>query len=352
MFRASFRRGLAALCVTTILGSAIAIPTIAAPARSGVSLVGAGSTFDFPFFDKAFSVYKTKARVSVNYQPIGSGAGIQQFTQKLVDFGATDVPMNPTSELPAAVKAGGAVEEIPIALGGVSIAYNIPGVRNGLHLDGTTLSRIFLGTITKWNDKSIRKLNPKVHLPSLAITVVHRSDGSGTSYAFSDYLSAIDAQWRRTAGTSKTPAWPVGVGGKGNLGVAQLVRQTSGSVGYVELAYVLQTHMKEAMLENRAHHFLFPTPKTVATDAESFKHVSAQHFSIVDGHGKNAYPISTYSWLLLFRHQSDRTKGKALVAMTKWLVTTAQQYAKKLDYVPLPKSTQRTGLSDLKRVTF
>ncbi len=346
------KKVIASLCVVSVLGGVVTVPALGAPARDSVSLVGAGSTFDFPFFDKAFNVYKSQSGVSVNYQPIGSGAGIQQFTQKLVDFGATDVPMNPTSELPAAVKAGGAVEQIPIALGGVSIAYNIPGVRSGLHLDGTTLARIYLGTITQWNDRSIRKLNPKIHLPSLAITVVHRSDGSGTSYAFTDYLSTIDAQWRGVVGATKTPAWPVGVGGKGNLGVAQLVQQTSGAIGYVELAYVLQTHMKEAMMENHSHRFQFPTPKTVAADAASFKHVSAQDFSIVDGHAKNGYPISTYSWLLIFRHQSDHAKGKALVTMMKWLVTTGQRYAKTLDYVPLPKSTEHVGLLALKRVTF
>lgn len=345
-----FKRIVVSLCAASVIGSAIAAPVSARPARSNVTLVGAGSTFDFPYFDKAFAVYRTKTQVSINYQPIGSGAGIQQFTAKLVDFGASDVPMDPTSELPAAVKAGGPVAQIPIALGGVSIAYNLPRVKSGLRLNGPTLARIYLGTIKKWNDREIKKLNPRVRLPDLAITVVHRSDASGTSYAFTNYLSTVNARWHDWLGVSKSPAWPAGIGGKGNLGVAQLVQQTTGAIGYIELAYVLQTRMKQAKLENRAGSFLFPGSKTVAADASSFKKVSAQRFSIVNGRAKNAYPIATYSWLLVYRQQSDPAKGKALVALVKWLLTSGQQYAKKLDYVPLPKSVMKIGLQELKRV--
>lgn len=346
------KRVLTAFCAAAVAVSGIATPALAAPSHAGVSLVGAGSTFDFPFFDAAFKAYGKKAGVTVNYQPVGSGAGIASFTSKLVDFGASDVPMNPTSELPAAVRAGGAVEQIPIALGGVSIAYNIPGVKGGLHLNSETIAGIFLGTIKNWNSKTIKKLNPKVHLPNLAITVVHRSDGSGTSFAFTDYLSKVSDVWRGNVGTSKTPPWPTGVGGKGNLGVAQLVQSARGAIGYVELAYVLQTHMHQAMIENRAHHFEFATPKTVAADAAGFKHIDATHYSIVNGSAKTGYPIATYSWLLVFRHQSDHAKGKALVALLKWLTTTGQSYAKKLQYVPLPKNVQHTGLGLVKQIKF
>lgn len=346
-----FKRVIAPLCALAVLSSAALSPSLSSPVHADVSLVGAGSTFDFPFFDSAFKAYQSQKHISINYQPVGSGAGIQQFTQKLVDFGATDVPMSPFSELPAAVKAGGPVEQIPVALGGVSMAYNVPGVKTGLHLDGTTIARIFLGSITKWNDGAIKRLNRKVRLPNLAITVVHRSDGSGTSFAFSDYLSAINSQWRVNVGASKTPNWPVGVGGKGNLGVAQFVLQTSGAIGYVELAYVIQNHMHQALVLNARHQYEFPSLKTVTADAASFKRVSASRFSIVNGKGKNAYPISTYSWLLLYQHQSDTTKAKALVSLMKWIVTTAQtKFAKKLDYVPLPKPVQKIGLDDLKKV--
>lgn len=334
-----------------VLAAAALSPAVSSPAHAAVSLVGAGSSFDFPFFDSAFKAYGSQKSVSVNYQPVGSGAGIQQFTQKLVDFGATDVPMNSTTELPAAVKAGGPVEQIPIALGGVSIAYNIPGVKNGLHLTGPILADIYLGSITRWNDVHIRAINKGVKLPSTAITVVHRSDSSGTSYAFTDYLSKVSDQWRGQIGVSKTPNWATGVGGKGNLGVAQLVQQTSGAIGYVELAYVLQNKMKQAALENVSKQFQVPTLKTVAAAAAAFKSVSAKNFSITNGKGKDVYPIATYSWVILFRNQADSTKGKALVALMKWMVTTAQtKYAKPLDYVPLPKSTQSVGLTALKAV--
>lgn len=341
-------RVVALLCALATLGAATLAPALSVRAHADTSLTGAGSTFDYPFFDKAFKAYKG---ATVNYQPVGSGAGIQQFTQKLVDFGATDVPMNPTSELPAAVNAGGPVEQIPIALGGISIPYNIPGVKSGLHLDGPTIAKIYFGVIKKWNDPAIRRLNKGLHLPDLAITVVHRSDGSGTSNAFTDYLSKVDDQWRTNVGVSKTPNWPAGVGGKGNLGVAQLVQQTSGAIGYVELAYVLQNHMKEAMVKNRSHQWVYPTLKSVAADAKGFRHVTAEQYSIANGKGKDAYPIATYSWVLLYRHQSDASTGKALVTLMRWLATTAQtKYAKKLGYVPLPEAVQKIGLADLKRV--
>jgi phosphate transport system substrate-binding protein len=345
-----FRRILLSLSAVAMLGMLGAAPSaLAMPARADVSLTGAGSSFDYPFFDKAFSEYGRG--VSVNYQPIGSGAGIQQFTARTVDFGATDVPMNPVSELPAAVKAGGAVEQVPIALGGVSVAYNIPGVKSGLHLTGPVLAKIYLGTITRWNDPNIKKLNPRVSLPGAPIVVTHRSDGSGTSYIFTDYLSSVDAQWRGDVGTGKLPAWPVGVGGKGNPGVAAVVQQTPNSIGYVELAYVLQNHMTQAAIQNKAKQWVEPTLKSVAAAAATFPRVSAINFSIVNAKGKTSYPICGYSWVLLYKHQSDAAKGKALVALMKWLSTTGQKYAGGLDYVPLPKKVQKLATSDLKAVT-
>jgi phosphate transport system substrate-binding protein len=343
---------ISACCAAAILGSAALSPVLAAPARAGVELTGAGSSFVFPYFDKAFKVYGASHSVNVNYQPIGSGAGIQQFTAKTVDFGATDVPMNPATELPAAVKAGGPVQQIPVALGGVSIAYNVPGVKTGLHLTGDVLAKIFIGTVSKWNDKQIKRLNPKAKLPDLQITVVHRSDGSGTSYIFTDYLSKVSDQWRGLAGTGKLPNWPTGVGEKGNPGVAEFVRQTPGGIGYVELAYVLQNNMKQAMLQNKKHVFVSPTQKSIAAAAASFPKVSAEHFSIVNASGKAAYPIAGYTWLLVFKHQSDSAKGKAMVKLMQWVVTSGQKYAKKLDYVSLPKNVQQVGLTQLKQVSY
>jgi phosphate transport system substrate-binding protein len=288
--------------------------------------------------------------VQVNYQGIGSGAGIQQFIAKTVDFGATDVPMDPTSDLQSAVKAGGPVQQVPIALGGISIAYNVPGVKTGLHLSPSVLSNIFLGIVSKWNDKSIKKLNPKAKLPDLQIVVAHRSDGSGTSYIFSDYLSKVDDTWRGKVGTSKTPNWPVGVGAKGNDGVAGIIQQTPGTIGYVELAYVLQNHMKEAMIQNAKHQFELPNPKTVAAAASSFPHVTARNFSIVNGKAKNAYPIAGYSWVLLYKNQSDKAKGRALSSLMTWMVGSGQGYAKKLDYVPLPRVVVQLAITQIKAV--
>jgi phosphate transport system substrate-binding protein len=346
------KRLIAPLCVAAVLGAAALTPSLSTPVHAAVSLQGAGSTFDFPFFDSAFKAYANSKGVSVNYQPLGSGTGIADFTQKLVDFGATDVPLNPVTELPKAVAAGGPVQEIPVALGGAAIAFNLPGIKSGaLRLDGPTLAQIYLGTIKTWNDKAIKKLNPKLKLPSTAVTVVHRSDSSGTSYAFTDYLAKVSDQWRGLVGVGKSPNWPAGVGGQGNLGVAQLVQQTAGAIGYVELAYVIQNHMKDAAIKNRSGVYVTPNLKSVAADAAAFPKVNATKFSIADGKGKGAYPICTYSWVLVFRHQSDATKGKALVALMKWMVTTAQtKYAKPLDYVPLPKSIQNLGLGLLRQV--
>ncbi len=344
------RRLIGPLCVATVLAAGALTPAHAAHPHAGVSLTGAGSTFDLPFFTKAFEVYGSKHSVQVNYQGIGSGAGIQQFIAKTVDFGATDVPMDPTSDLPAAVKAGGPVQQVPIALGGVSVAYNVPGVKTGLHLSPFVLGDIFLGIITKWNDSSIKKLNPKVKLPSLPIVVTHRSDGSGTSYIFTDYLSKVSDTWRGKVGVSKTPNWVVGVGAKGNDGVAGIIQQTPGAIGYVELAYVLQNHMKEAMLENTKHQFLFPTPSSVAAAAASFPHVTARSFSIVNGKGKAAYPIVGYSWVLLYKNQPDKAKGKALSTLMTWMVGAGQSYARKLDYVPLPKVVVQLALTQIKAV--
>ncbi|GAC1625071.1 MAG: phosphate ABC transporter substrate-binding protein PstS [Chloroflexota bacterium] len=345
-----FKRIVAVFGAAVFGAGALVAPASAAPARAGVTLTGAGSTFDQPFFTKAFDVYGGPHNLSVNYQPVGSGAGIQLFTAKQVDFGATDVPMDPTSELSKAVQAGGSVVQIPIALGGISVAYNLPGVKSGLHLSGPVVADIFLGIITKWNDGNIKRLNRRVKLPDTAIVVAHRSDGSGTSYAFTDYLSKVSDTWRGKIGVSKLPNWPTGVGGKGNAGVAAVVQQQPGSIGYVELAFVLQNHMKQAAIENRKHNFLTPTPKTVAAEAASFPALSARRFSIVDGNGKNGYPISTFSWVLAFKHQSDATKGKALSKLLLWLATTGQKYAGKLDYVPLPKKVQSLAATQVKQI--
>ena len=340
----------ASIAAILFVGSAGLTPALASHPQASVSLTGAGSTFDFPFFDKAFHVYQKTHSVTVNYSPIGSGAGIQQFIAKTVDFGASDVPMDPTSDLKKAVAAGGPVIQIPVTLGGVALSYNVPGVKSGLNLNGSAVADIYLGIIQKWNDKAIRKLNPKVKLPDLQITPVYRSDGSGTSYAFTDYLSKVDDLWRSKVGTSKSPNFPVGVGAKGTQAVAATVKATSGGIGYVELSYALDNHLKFAAIQNRSGKYVTPSPTSVAADAKAFPKVSERNFSIADGKGVKAYPISTYSWVLIYKNQSDKTKGKALVALMSWLVGSGQKYAAGLHYVALPKNISKTSTLQLKTV--
>lgn len=349
-----FRRLIALSGATVVLTGAVLAPAGQSTTQAATAFNAAGSTFAQPFLTKAFDAYAKKNSVTVNYQGIGSGGGIKALTAKTVDFAVSDVPMNPTSELPAAVKAGGTVLQLPITLGGVSVAYNLSGVKSGqLHLTGQVLAQIYLGVITKWNDKQIKALNPKVKLPSADIVVVHRSDGSGTSYIFTDYLASVSPQWRGGPGVGKLPNWPVGVGGTGNPGVAQLVSSTPNSIGYVELAYVLQNHMKQAAIQNKSRQWVTPTLKTIAADAAKHPKVSAADFSIVNESGKTSYPIAGYSWIMLFKNQTaDSAKGKALVRLLNWTATTGQSYAKKIDYVPLPRNVQKLATTQIKTVKY
>jgi phosphate transport system substrate-binding protein len=322
------------------LAAALAVGTTfgGAAASAATQIVGAGSTFDFPFFSKAFYEYTQKhPDVTVNYQSIGSGGGIQQFTAKTVDFGASDVPMN-SHEL---ARATGKVLQIPITLGGAGIAYNLPGIKKGLHLTRDVIADIYLGKITKWNDPNIQNLNPHVKLPDMAITVVHRSDGSGTTYIFTDFLSHVSAEWKNKVGTAKSVQWPApsAIGGKGNEGVAGLVRQTTGAIGYVELAYLLQNDMPYALVKNREGHYVYPSIPTVRAAAATKPNVSSTNFSIVDSGCAECYPISGYSWVLLYEKPSKN--AAILKQLMIWLATKAQPLASTLDYVPLPENVQQ-----------
>jgi phosphate transport system substrate-binding protein len=300
----------------------------------------------YPFFSKAFSVYASSHPVEVNYQAIGSGAGIKQLTIQTLDFAASDVPMS-ASELAAAHKQGGPVIEIPIALGGVSIAYNVPAVKSGLKLTPAVLSGIFLGKITMWNDPTIRSLNPRLSLPALHITVVHRADSSGTSYIFTDFLSRVSTAWKTQVGTGKQLNWPVGVGGQGNPGVATLVKQTPGAIGYVELAYVVQTGMTQALLRNKAGTFVAPSLTSVAAAASQFPHASAQNFSIVDAPGAQSYPICGYSWAIWYRTPGTSEKARAIKSLFSWTATSGQKYAASLHYVPLPEKARQIATTEI-----
>jgi phosphate transport system substrate-binding protein len=315
-------------------------------AFAATQIVGAGSSFDYPLFSKAFYVYsQSHPGVTVNYQSIGSGGGIQQFSAGTVDFGATDVPMN-AKEL---ARAKGTVLQVPVTLGGAGIAYNLPGVAKGLRLTRQVVADIYLGKITKWNDSAITSLNPGVKLPDAAIMVVHRSDGSGTSYIFTDFLSHVSAEWKQKIGAGKSVEWPArsSVGGKGNEGVAGLVRQTPNAIGYVELAYLLQNNLAYAQLQNKSGRYVYPTIDTIRAAAATKPGVSATDFSIVDAEGADSYPISGYSWVLLNEKPQNPARGAIVKAVMTWLVTKGQSLATSVDYVPLPTNVQDQALKTI-----
>ena len=313
---------------------------------AATELTGAGATFPYPFFSKAFYQYsQNNPDVTVNYQSIGSGGGIQQFIAKTVDFGASDVPMN-AGELQ---RAADPVLQIPDTLGGEAICYNLPGIGSGLKFTRELVADIFLGKVTKWNDPAIQKLNPGAKLPDMAIMVVHRSDGSGTTYIFTDFLSTVSSEWKQKVGTGKSVSWPApsSVGGKGNEGVAGQVRQSEGAIGYVELAYVIENHMTYGQLQNKAGSWVSPSIATIRAAAASKSTVSATDFSIVDAEGADSYPISGYSWLMVYQKPADPARGAIVKKVLSWLVTGGQEVAKSVDYVPLPKNVQDLALKTI-----
>jgi len=341
--------GVAAMVATACGGSTGTGPSPSPTDVGQGSLTGAGATFPGPFYLKAFADYSARyPQVTVNYQAVGSGAGIQQFIKKTVDFGASDVPMGAAD----ITSAGGAdtLTQVPTTLGVISIAFKISGV-DSLNLDADTLSGIFLGKITKWNDSKLTALNSGVTLPNKAITVVHRSDGSGTTYHFTDYLAKVSSDWKTTVGpASKSVKWPVGHGDSGNQAVAQEVSTTDGAIGYVELAYVVQTGMNQAALKNKNGKFVKASVDGATAAAASNTNVSPTNFSITDEPGDTTYPIAGFSWAMLYTSYSDTNKGKAVVNLFKWLVTTGQGDGKDLQYASLPAPVQQLALTNLKTI--
>lgn len=302
-------------------------------AKESVMLNGAGATFPYPLYSKWFYTYgKNHSNVKINYQSIGSGGGIQQILKKTVDFGASDAPMD-EGELKQAAEP---LLHIPTVLGSVVLVYRLEGVPSGLKLTGKTVADIFLGRIKYWDDGAIAQLNPGVQLPHQAIFVVHRSDGSGTTYVFTDYLSRISPEWKQKAGTGKAVKWPAGLGGKGNEGVTGLVKQTPGSIGYVELAYAVQNKLPLAAVQNAAGEFVAPSIASITASADGVPIPADYRVSITNPPGKGAYPISAFTYLLLYRKQTDPKKGKALVNFLKWAMHEGQTLAPALHYAPLP----------------
>ena len=329
-------------------------------AQGQITINGAGATFPFPLIDAWRVEYqKVKPNVSINYQSIGSGGGVKQFTEKTVDFGASDAPLSKSEQR----SAKGAVH-IPETIGSVVVAYNIPNFPNkGLKLSGPVIADIFLGKITKWNDPKIQTMNPGVSLPSNNIVVVHRSDGSGTTFVWTDYLSKVSSEWSNKVGKSKSVPWPIGIGAPGNEGVANAIKGTQNTIGYIELAYALTTQMSYTYLQNQAGKFIEPsissTKSAVSAAASNLPKgdQSWESVSLVNAPGADSYPIASFSYLLLYKELStnpsiDGTKAKALVDFISWVITDGQKFADKLGYVPLPDQVVKLDQDTLKSLTF
>lgn len=316
-------------------------------ARPGSTLTGAGSTFVNPVMSKwAYAYPEAHPGVSINYQSVGSGAGIAQLKAGTVDFAASDVPL--TDDQIAEMEMN--VVQIPIIGGAVALAYHLPGAPSGLKLSGDVVADIFLGKITTWNDPRLARLNPEVSLPATPITVVHRSDGSGTSYIFTDYLSAVSREWNQGPGTGKSVNWPTGVGGKGTEGVAGMIKQTPGSIGFVELSYAIETKMPYARVQNRSGAFVTPTVASTAAAADAF--LDALHAdlrtSIVNTSTAEGYPISGFTYALIDRH--PKRSAKLLVDFLTWILGPGQSMAKALQYTPLSPRMIKLDLLALRQV--
>jgi phosphate transport system substrate-binding protein len=312
------------------------------------TLNGAGATFPYPMYSKWFSEYnKLHSDIQFNYQSIGSGGGIRQVLAGTVDFGATDGPMTDEQLSQAKTK----ILHIPTVLGADVPAYNIPGVSEELKFTPELLANIFLGKITSWNDAAIAKANPGVNLPNQPVIVIHRSDGSGTTYIWTDYLSKVSADWRNQVGKGTSVKWPVGLGGKGNEGVAGMIRQMQGSIGYVELIYAVQNHIAYGSVKNAAGQFVKASLDSVTAAAASVKSMPADfRVSITNAPGKDAYPISSFTWLLIPTASKDPAKGKIIADFLSWMVDDGQKMTADLSYAPLPESVVAKVKETIKQV--
>jgi phosphate transport system substrate-binding protein len=339
-----WRAGLSALAVAVLVGGAVP-----AGAQQTITLNGAGATFPFPLYSKWSQVYAAEKGVQINYQSIGSGGGIRQFIAKTVDFGASDGPM--TDE--QITQAGGRVLHVPMVAGAVVPVYNVGGVGQGLNFPPDVLADIFLAKITKWNDPRLVQVNPQAKLPAADIVVVHRSDGSGTTAIWVNFLSRVSAEWKSKVGEGTSVNWPTGLGGRGNEGVAGLVRQTPNALGYVELAYALTNRMTFGNVRNKAGQFVRPTlsSTTKAMDGALPTIPADYRVFFTDAAGRDAYPVAGFTWILIYGDQADPARGKALVDFLWWATHDGQKYAATLLYAPLPKSLISRIEGTLKSVT-
>ncbi|MCS7113475.1 MAG: phosphate ABC transporter substrate-binding protein PstS [Nitrososphaerota archaeon] len=354
----------AIIILTMIAVSVIAYQTLVSQEEREVSLNGAGATFPFPLIDKWIAEYhKIKLKVLVNYQAIGSGGGIRAHMEKTVHFAATDVPLSD-----AQFRNATGTLHIPLTIGGVVPIYNLPGVSYSLNFTGEILAKVFLGKITKWNDPSIKTINPGVNLPDKEIIVVHRSDGSGTTFIWTSYLSAISQEWREIVGKGTSVKWPVGLGAKGNDGVAALVQQTPYSIGYVEFTYAKKNNLPYGRIQNAAGEFVEPSiesfRKAAAAAAvalprgdESWSRVSIVDIIVHNREARGAYPITSFSYIIMYRELSvlpnmDEDTARALVYFLWWCIHDGQSYAADLYYVPLPDEVIRHNEETIKLITF
>ena len=332
---------------TTLLGLTIALG-VCANASAQMMINGAGATFPYPIYSKWFDEYaKVDPSVRFNYQSIGSGGGQKQILAQTVDFGASDGPMSDDN----LGKAPGKILHIPTVAGAVVIVSNLPG-NPSLKFDGATIAGIYLGQIKKWNDPKLTALNPGVKLPDQDIVVVHRSDGSGTTFIFTDYLSKISPEWKQKAGNNTSVNWPTGIGGKGNEGVSGQVKQTPGAIGYVELIYAIQNKMPYAEVKNAAGEFVKPTIDSVTAALAVADIPDDFRFSMTDAPGKDAYPICGATWLLVYQQQKDAAKGKKLVEFLKWAAKDGEKMAKDLDYAPLPDNVQERVMKRIDEIKY
>ena len=322
-------------------------------ASAQMKLNGAGATFPYVIYSKWFDVYHQKTGVEFNYQSIGSGGGIKQVIEGTVDFGASDAPMSDDQMQQVKQKQGTEIIHIPTVMGAVVITYNLPTVGQGLKLTPDVLADIYLGNITKWNDSRITSINPGKNFPDEAIFVAHRSDGSGTTNIFTGYLSKVSDTWKSKVGQGTSVNWPVGIGGKGNEGVAGLVKQTEGSIGYVELAYAEQNKLPYSSLKNKAGNFVMPTFDAVSAAAAGFiKNMPADlRVEITDADGKDSWPISGFTWLLIYKNMKDKNKAGEIVKFLKWAVTDGEKYAKDLYYAPLPSEVVKLDQKKIEQIS-
>jgi phosphate transport system substrate-binding protein len=348
-----YQRGfqlLAYVCALVVLVSSFACDGGSGGPGAAVSLHGAGATFPNPLYQKWLSEYeKVHPNVRIDYQSIGSGGGIKQLKEQTVDFGASDAPMK-DEDLKS---APGEILHIPTVLGAVVITYNLAGVPQPLRFSPDVLADIFLGKVTKWNDARITADNPGVTLPANGITVVHRSDGSGTSAVFTDYLSKVSTEWKDKVGSGTSPSWPTGIGGKGNEGVTGQVKNTPNTIGYVELAYAVQNKLPVALIKNASGIFIEPSIDSVAAAAAASAANTPEDLrvSITNATGAQAYPISSYTYILVYKDQKDAAKGKAIVDFLWWGIHDGENFAKDLQYAPLPAGIVKRAEAKINSIT-